>query len=144
MLRRAQAYWDERRGGRAMPSRADIDPVDIPDLLPFVILIDIVPPDGRLRIRLAGTEVCNRFGMDYTGQFLDDIDFSDVREKILADYGHATQANEPYFTAHRFRKSDHDFYYNIERGIFPLSSDGSNPDKLLAVLDFEPTDEFEC
>ena len=144
MLRRARAYWDEKRAGRAMPSRADIDPVDIPDLLPFVILIDIMPPGRRLRVRLAGTEICNRFGMDYTGLFLDEIDFGDVREKILADYGRAARSSVPYFTAHRFRKSDRDFYYNIERGIFPLSSDGRRPDKLLAVLDFEPTDEFEC
>jgi len=144
VLCRAQAYWEEKRAGRAMPSRADLDPVDIPDLLPFIILIDIVPPESRLRIRLAGTEVCNRFGMDYTGRFLDEIDFGDVREKILADYGHAARSSAPCFTAHRFRKSDRDFYYNIERGIFPLSSDGEKPDKLLAVLDFEPTDEYEC
>lgn len=144
LLRRAQSYWDEKRAGRTMPSRSDIDPLDIPDLLPCVNLIDIVPPDGRLLVRLVGTEICARFGTDYTGRFLDEIDFGDVTEKILADYGQAASSGQPYYTAHRFRKSDRDFYYSIERAIFPLSSDGKVADKLLAVLDFEAIDEFEC
>jgi hypothetical protein len=32
VLRILWSYWNERRGSRAMPSRKDIDPVDIPAL----------------------------------------------------------------------------------------------------------------
>jgi hypothetical protein len=32
VLRALWSYWNERRGRRAMPSRKDIDPVDIPAL----------------------------------------------------------------------------------------------------------------
>ena len=41
-------YWLNRAEGRGMPSRGDISPVDFPDLLPLISLID-VDPDGLER-----------------------------------------------------------------------------------------------
>ena len=46
-------YWDGRRNGRRMPARRDIDPADIPGLLPHVSLIH--KPDGQFRFRLVGS-----------------------------------------------------------------------------------------
>jgi hypothetical protein len=33
-VRAIYRYWDSKRNGRLMPRRADLDPVDIPKLLP--------------------------------------------------------------------------------------------------------------
>lgn len=138
LLGRAHAYWDRKCGGRAMPSRADIDPAEITDLLPNIILFDIVQPEGRLQIRLMGTELCMQFGADFTGRFLDEIDFGETTGKILKDYADAAKRAEPSLTECRFRRADMNVYYNSRRGIFPLSSDGVTVDKLMAVLDFSP------
>jgi hypothetical protein len=43
-LRVAYAYWEAKRDGRLMPSRSDIDPTDIPKLLPYVTLIEVLSP----------------------------------------------------------------------------------------------------
>ncbi|MBG06491.1 MAG: hypothetical protein CMM59_20710 [Rhodospirillaceae bacterium] len=40
-IRGIYEYWDSKRQGRRMPSRADIDPVEIPEYLSNVILVDV-------------------------------------------------------------------------------------------------------
>jgi hypothetical protein len=34
------AYWFSKRGSRSMPARGDVNPVDIPLLLPYLILVE--------------------------------------------------------------------------------------------------------
>src|SRR5258706_4642995 len=58
-------YWDGTRNGRLMPARRDIDPADIPALLPHVSLIH--KPDGQFRFRLVGSAAAEQFGRDLTG-----------------------------------------------------------------------------
>ena len=48
-------YWDDKRNGRLMPRRADLDPVDIPKLLPDIGLVDVVPDERQYVYRLIGT-----------------------------------------------------------------------------------------
>ena len=129
-------YWQSKRQGRSMPSRADLDPVEFPTLLGDVILLDVEQPGPRLRVRLVGTHVVAMFGSDYTGQFLDEIDFGEQREKILADYGHVLEARRPYLTDHMFRNV-RGTLFNIERLILPLSYDDDSVATLFAVLSFE-------
>ena len=65
-------YWDHQRGQRAMPERRDIDPVEIGGaVLPHIVLVEFV--GGRVRYRLAGTELVRRFGRDFTGRYMDEL-----------------------------------------------------------------------
>src|SRR5258706_10751243 len=57
-------YWLAKRAGRSMPARRDLDPCDIPKLLPYVMIVDNV--DDRLRWRLVGTAVAREAGRDLT------------------------------------------------------------------------------
>lgn len=61
------AYWDNRRGARPAPDRAEINPGDIRHQLgdTFILATDIA---GRLRFRLAGTKVCALFGREIKGE----------------------------------------------------------------------------
>ncbi|EKE73828.1 PAS domain-containing protein [Oceanibaculum indicum] len=72
-LRRLFAYWREKRQGRPMPSRTDIDPTEIPWALAQIFLVDYAPESG-FRYRLAGTEVSSIFGhSNLKGMTLEDI-----------------------------------------------------------------------
>jgi len=135
MLRAAHDLWSANLKGRTLPARADFDPVDMPKLLPHIILVDIEHPGPRLRVRLSGTNVVNVFGGDYTGQYLDEIDFGDARPKILHDYLFAVDARRPLFSDHKFRRLS-GTYLNIERVILPLSDDDETVNILMAVLSF--------
>src|SRR5947207_13056937 len=54
-LQRLYAYWRHKAADRSLPSRADLDPVEIPKLLPHIMLIDVLP-SGGYHYRLIGTE----------------------------------------------------------------------------------------
>jgi len=71
-LEQVYLYWRGKAAGRAMPSRADIDPIEIPKLLPDVMLVER-HEDGRYRYRLIGTENTRAHGMNATGRFLDEV-----------------------------------------------------------------------
>lgn len=55
-----------------MPSRAQIDPIEIPKLLPHVMLVEVTA-DGRYRYRLIGTENERAQGINATGRFIDEV-----------------------------------------------------------------------
>ena len=71
-LRQAHDYWRRKAAGRAMPRRADIDPTEIPKLLPDVMLVDVLP-QRRYRYRLIGTENTQAHGINATGRYLDEV-----------------------------------------------------------------------
>jgi hypothetical protein len=48
-FRRLYDYWHEKRGTRAMPSRADIDPLELKGVLGWVLLLDVDWSGPRLR-----------------------------------------------------------------------------------------------
>lgn len=60
-------YWNEKRGNRPAPERADIDPAAIRHALgdTFMLAADFV---DQLRFRLAGTRVCALFCREIKGE----------------------------------------------------------------------------
>src|ERR1700693_1844027 len=66
------AYWERKRGSQTMPRRQDIDPTEIPRLLPHLQFVEATPDHG-FRYRLIGTALAEAFGHDYTGQHVDDL-----------------------------------------------------------------------
>lgn len=73
MLQRMHAYWESKRGGNAMPARADIDPVDFSWALGNVCLLDVETAPLRFRYRLAGTRLTRLYEVDLTGRDVDEI-----------------------------------------------------------------------
>jgi hypothetical protein len=66
------AYWRDCRVDGRPPTRADIDPpIEIPHLVPNLMIIDI--EEGGFRVRLAGSELTRRAGYDGTGNRLDPV-----------------------------------------------------------------------
>lgn len=66
-------YWNDKRGNRSMPSRADLDPLDLRALLPNIALVDIEEGPRRYRYRLVGTALIAVLGQDLTGKYLDQM-----------------------------------------------------------------------
>lgn len=63
-------HWAKLRTSTGLPLRKDLDPVDIPHLLPFVMLVDCHDDGRRIKFRLVGTDVA--YGSDPTGKYLQD------------------------------------------------------------------------
>src|SRR5512134_751440 len=86
-------YWNRRRGRRRMPDRRDIDPLELgPKLLPHVGLMDIVDGGARVRYRLLGTAIVERWGSDPTGKFMDEVMSGSYRDYIHGLYRELVRA----------------------------------------------------
>ncbi|WP_052174848.1 PAS domain-containing protein [Paracoccus sanguinis] len=59
-------YWLSLRRGRAVPSRADVEPAGLRAALPFAFILERVAP-GAARFRLAGRHLVDLMGMEVRG-----------------------------------------------------------------------------
>lgn len=128
-------YWVARCDGRAMPRRADINPADIPHLLPAIALVDIESDPFRVRYRLIGTRLVQDMGRDFTGFYLDELRF-DKPDELLALYRRAAEEKMPAFRSSTWRRPD-GIVWDLETAILPLSEDGARVSQCLAIEDFQ-------
>ena len=70
--RELYAYWEERRGQRPAPERADIEPGAIRQALSDTFILELDAADGH-SFRLAGTRVCALFGRELKGESFIDL-----------------------------------------------------------------------
>ncbi|SMF32596.1 PAS domain-containing protein [Tistlia consotensis] len=70
--RRFLAYWLGKLEGERMPRKARIDPTEMPRLLPDLVLYERLST-AHFKIRLAGTAVVRRLGVDPTGTNMLDL-----------------------------------------------------------------------
>jgi hypothetical protein len=94
-LRALYDYWNERRGGRRWPARADINPVELKFALGNLSLIDVSRDPIKFTFRLVGTLLAQRLGADFTGKSVEDIPDPDYRAEITAAYRKIVETGEP-------------------------------------------------
>lgn len=133
----AYRYWRRKTGGRLMPSRADIDPAEIPKLLPDVMLVDVLP-DGRYRYRLIGTENARAHGMNATGRYLDEVlPGVEYKGHVLRLYDECVRERRPLYSECLFLSPQRGAAERHSKVLFlPLSQDGSNANIILVVQVF--------
>jgi hypothetical protein len=131
-LVRLYRHWDEVRRGRSMPSRADVDPLSLPQLLGNLILIDVLREPLRFRYRLIGTRLTERIRRDMTGKFFDDIPEPVYRDRLYSWHGGVVAEKTPRggVTARRLL----DRWEPYEILTLPLSTDGVEVDMTLTGL----------
>jgi hypothetical protein len=135
-LRRLYDYWAAKRGDRAMPSRGDIDPVELPFIIGNLILVDVLegePP--QFRIRLHGTVLSQRVGYELTGKMLDDMPAPEFRERSRRSFTRVAKTREPLH-ALRDRVMD-ERVQRYEVLLLPLSRDGARVDMILVGLVYD-------
>jgi hypothetical protein len=124
--------WQQSEGQRAPRG---VDPVAMPKvLLPYVMLLDLEENPDRLRVRLAGTYVCQKYGGELRGRTTDDFfSAADARHVVnsaltVARLGIPSLAERTYV--------------NLEGGLWsyvrliaPLSRSGTKIDSFFKVLD---------
>lgn len=126
-IREAYDYWDRKRAGRRMPSRADLDPVEIPRLLPHIILVDVLRDPLRFRYRLVGTDIVEKRGFDPTGRMVGDAYFGATPGEVLGRYYDIVENRRVRFIDAPFVEP-RGWYAYSERLMMPLSSDGATVD----------------
>jgi hypothetical protein len=121
-IRQVLEYWEQKCAGRRMPSRADIDPLDLPHLLPRVTLVDVVDDERRYVYRLAGTKEVEIRGFDPTGKSVLEAFFANSAEEALANYDTVCATRAPLYVVDPFQTGDR--FVSEEDLFLPLSNDG--------------------
>src|SRR5882724_4542583 len=104
-IRALYVYWDGRRGGREVPTRADLDPADIPSLLRYVFLIDVLSDPLRLRYRVFGTALTALFKRDLTGCEVGEGSKPEQLPQIQARYAGILRDRTAFFHRDRMRET---------------------------------------
>jgi hypothetical protein len=134
-------YWHGIRGARAMPSRRDIDPLDLKGLLGWLLLIDVEWAPLRFRFRLIGTEIVAIRGVDLTGRYLDESAFP--AQDIVLRFN-ARVATEPCIGFQSALDTMREARAGcISRLSLPLSSDGQKVNMIIGGFEYE-TDAQNC
>jgi hypothetical protein len=136
--RRAFAYWRSKAPEGRLPGRSDIDPLEVPDLLPWLTLVDAIREGERLRLRcrLIGTEVVARFGRDITGLYAEEAYPADYLAKALETYAAIIESRCPNLSRHQIPIAGRD-HAEYDRLILPLAEDGETVDMFLACFAFD-------
>jgi len=132
-IRALYDYWAGRRNERAMPMRADLDPIDIPALLPHVFLIDVKSADPQLLVyRVFGTGLVDLFGFDFTLREVGQGVRPEHMPELRARYGGVIRDRSPFYHRARLRDRTNDFT-DVDRIILPLSPDGARVDQMIGM-----------
>lgn len=122
-------YWDSIRNGKNLPGRPDLDPVDIPGMLPFVFLVDVLGQGAEFRYRLVGTDIVRNTKRDFTGYLLSEIRDIGSQGKLIEMYERSFAEKAP--VTERFpytTRGGVDKFYDV--AVAPLARDGRNVDML--------------
>lgn len=133
-------YWAARRGDRRCPDKAEIDPVDIPSLVPDLILYDAPDVTGSFRYRLAGARATRILGREARGMTHRELhaggsDPAVSREVARAEREFAWIARDlrGAFRATRLLLP-HREHIRIARLTLPLSDEGGSASYLVAIM----------
>ena len=133
VVRAAFDYWRSKCEGDRLPSRRDIDPVEIPRLLPHILLTEIWQEPFLVRYRLAGSALAELYGFDYTGSYLSREREGDEGYAYYVEiYRRLCREKLPLFgrDSVHIRERHHIVY---EWGEFPLVDDKANVVMTFAV-----------
>ncbi|WP_338033045.1 PAS domain-containing protein [Hwanghaeella grinnelliae] len=123
------SYWDSKKSGRTFPSRLDLDPVDIPNMLPFVFLVDVLGQGHDFRYRLVGTDIVRNTKKDFTGYLLSEIREIGSQGKLIEMYQRTVADKAPVTERLPFKtRGGVKKFYDV--AVTPLSRNGEVVDML--------------
>ena len=134
IVKRGYAYW-RTRCGPSLPSRAKIDPVDIPALLPHVVLHGVKHAPLDFVYRLIGTEVRRHMAEERTGQWMSAIPGQQPPSQIWNNLASIVANGRPILNDTPY-VGPHSQFVRMESVQLPLAADGVHVDMILVFVDF--------
>lgn len=131
-------YWERKADGRRMPEPKAIDPVDIPELLPNLYILDIPRErEASFRFRLAGTGVRELFNQEVTGKRLDEVlPERDLWNNAQRSYGTIIREKAPWLTDILY-ELDWGDTFRYRRLAMPLGKEGEDVTRILGAFELE-------
>ena len=130
-LHQLYKYWRSKCSGGRIPSRADILPEEMPHLLPYVMLHDVVRENDvyRFKARLIGTHIVDVCGSNPTGRYIDEYRRPEDYEKIYETLASVVTTKAPRYGVVPVHREE-GYFLDFEVITMPLSYDGEQVDML--------------
>jgi len=129
------AYWlSIRPAADLLPGRQHFDPLDIPDVMPRVWLLDVDRSAGlRFRYRLVGTREVETLQREVTGLWFDDV-HPRLKENpaLLERYCFIAEKGEPTYRRGFINFNHKREHERVENCMVPLAQDGRTVDIIAA------------
>jgi hypothetical protein len=138
-LRRGHDFWRSLRRENGLPHRKDMNPSEIPELLPWINLVDVVwqGDSRRYRHRLLGTELVNYFRADVTGMWFDEVYTPVHLKQQLPAYDRAAIDAVPNIDSVSIAVNRDEHHHDLVywRLILPMTMDDKRADLLFLLFD---------
>ncbi|MEK9971350.1 MAG: PAS domain-containing protein [Ferrovibrio sp.] len=147
-LRALYSYWAGKRDGRALPDRADIDPIEMKAWLGNLMLVERLE-NGDYLYRLYGSTFVNQFKVDMTGKRVNELPEKQA-ELLRSEYDAVVHSGIPmsrrYTATFDYTSRDKRSTWQVERSwerlALPLTAGGTEVKMLLvAAFPLEPAAE---
>lgn len=126
-------YWRSIHPEDGLPGRRHFDPMDIPQLLGNIWLLDVTRDPLRFRFRLVGTEIVKFTGRDPTGKWLDEVYPDYEKTEAYRFHRACTLHGAPAYRKSGVLSNPGRDYVEAERIYLPLAEDGKTVDILLIM-----------
>jgi hypothetical protein len=114
--------WDEKRNGRAYPSREELRPHDFSPFLRHLSLARVLDGCDDFEIRIVGDEIVQAYGENLTGRTLSSL--GGVVGDAMLDAYHAVVAEGGPILLHGFFEQTRNHHFRREVVLMPLGMDG--------------------
>lgn len=129
-------YWNQKRGDRRMPKRAEIEPSDITRFLPGVLLVDVRQDPLEFIYRLVGTREVEARGNDPTGRRVGEAFFGNSSDDVLENYRRVVASGSYLYDLDKFNSPGGRFVQD-ESLFLPLSTTGEGVGQILVYSHYE-------
>ena len=130
----ALSYWESIRSGRALPRRCDIDPTQIPRLLPYIMLVDVLAEPLDFRFRLVGTVIDAITSRSLRGQRFSENARLAHGSNIWNDYTTVSETRQPLTGRVDYIGSDR-FVRDVRHCLMPLSETGGTVTMIFVAVE---------
>jgi hypothetical protein len=132
-------YWHGKCGGRAMPARRDIDPIEMKRWLGNLLLVEFPPDPMQYRIRLDGVNLVDFYRGSREGKGVEAMTSEEERRIVLPQYMTVLQTKQPAYYEAQFVTSE-GIVTSQRKLLLPLSEDGERVNMVLGGIYFDRVD----
>tara|TARA_R110002096_G_scaffold227478_1_gene416854 strand:+ start:65 stop:556 length:492 start_codon:yes stop_codon:yes gene_type:complete len=127
-VRAALQFWEQSRGEKELPSRSEINLIEIPSLLLGLTLVDVINAGQDYRLRYVGRNIINNQVLKI-GQLQSEMPEQQGQTMIKKRYNRVVEERRPVFQRYVYISIQGDKRL-IEAVSCPLSDDGETINKL--------------
>jgi hypothetical protein len=135
IVRGAVDYWQSKRSGDAPPFTDALDPLEVPRLLPHLMLKDVRRDPWDFRYRVVGTTVCEHSRHNWTGKWMSEVEGQGEGSTVFRVMRWVSEGRQPAIFRPPYVGPHKEFKY-CEAAVMPWCDRQGLVDRVLVAVDF--------